>query len=77
MKLIDMLNNIDTLLLSNSTNESHYKVALEEVSKLLENIQEQGDEDLSNFLWKLKTILIIDLLRKSLLQVHPIYQCSD
>ncbi|EOD2436668.1 TPA: zinc chelation protein SecC, partial [Acinetobacter baumannii] len=59
MKLIDMLNNIDTLLLSNSTNESHYKVALEEVSKLLENIQEQGDEDLSNFLWKLKTILII------------------
>ncbi|EPQ0154236.1 zinc chelation protein SecC, partial [Acinetobacter baumannii] len=24
MKLIDMLNNIDTLLLSNSTNESHY-----------------------------------------------------
>lgn len=54
-----MLNNIDTLLLSNSTNESHYKVALEEVSKLLENIQEQGDEDLSNFLWKLKTILII------------------
>ncbi|MFY6182242.1 zinc chelation protein SecC, partial [Acinetobacter baumannii] len=42
-----------------STNESHYKVALEEVSKLLENIQEQGDEDLSNFLWKLKTILII------------------
>ncbi|VCW45789.1 hypothetical protein BANRA_03746 [Acinetobacter baumannii] len=49
MKLIDMLNNIDTLLLSNSTNESHYKVALEEVSKLLENIQEQGDEDLSNF----------------------------
>ncbi|WP_228253287.1 zinc chelation protein SecC, partial [Acinetobacter baumannii] len=50
---------IDTLLLSNSTNESHYKVALEEVSKLLENIQEQGDEDLSNFLWKLKTILII------------------
>ncbi len=33
MKLIDMLNNIDTLLLSNSTNESHYKVALEEVSK--------------------------------------------
>ncbi|HCQ9772099.1 TPA: zinc chelation protein SecC, partial [Acinetobacter baumannii] len=25
MKLIDMLNNIDTLLLSNSTNESHYK----------------------------------------------------
>ncbi|EPK3637580.1 zinc chelation protein SecC, partial [Acinetobacter baumannii] len=26
MKLIDMLNNIDTLLLSNSTNESHYKV---------------------------------------------------
>ncbi|EMB6207905.1 zinc chelation protein SecC, partial [Acinetobacter baumannii] len=23
MKLIDMLNNIDTLLLSNSTNESH------------------------------------------------------
>ncbi len=54
-----MLNNIDSLLLSNSTNESHYKVALEEVSKLLENIQEQGDEDLSNFLWKLKTILII------------------
>ncbi|MDC5129886.1 zinc chelation protein SecC, partial [Acinetobacter baumannii] len=56
MKLIDMLNNIDTLLLSNTTNESLYKVALEEVSKLLENIQEQGDEDLSKFLWLLNTI---------------------
>ncbi len=29
------------------------------------------------FRYRAPIILILDLLRKSLLQVHPIYQCSD
>lgn len=57
--MINLLNNIDTLLLSNSTDENHYKVALEEISKLLEISQKQRNEDVSNFLWQLKTILEI------------------
>ena len=55
----NLLSEIDTLLLSNSTNENNYKVALEEISKLLKISQKQKNEDASNFLWKLKTILRI------------------
>lgn len=58
---MSLLNKVDTLLLSNSINENHYKTALKEINKLLEISQKKENEDVSNLLWRLKKVIEVKI----------------
>lgn len=54
-----LLNEIDSLLLSNSINKSHYEFVLNKINGLLEISQKNEEENKSNFLWTLQQIIEI------------------
>ncbi|WP_148334815.1 hypothetical protein [Acinetobacter sp. USHLN143] len=67
MEKLKYLIGIFFLLLVNVTARAEEVYAVSENIRDLDNIENRIFRDID----------LIDLLRKSLLQVHPVYQCSD